>query len=82
MQIKIVWRNLIPGDVREAEKTKEIEIDDPFETTTADVERDAVLDTPPGYYLSKILFPEITFQYDRHGKKEEKRDIDNYKFTN
>lgn len=76
MKVKIVWRNLIPGDVREAEKTKEVEINDPFV-----VERDAVLDTPPGYYLSKIIFPGLTYQYDRHGKKEEKRDIDN-NFTN
>jgi len=81
MQVKIIWRNLIPGDVREAEKTKEIEIADPFTVTTADVEKNAVLDTPAGYYLSKILFPGITFQYDRQGKREEKRDIDNYNFT-
>lgn len=82
MQVKIIWRNLIPGDVREPEKTKEIEIDDPFTTTTDEVEKGAVLDTPPGYYLSKILFTGITFEYDKRGRKEVKRDIDNYKFTN
>jgi len=69
MNIKIIWSNLYPGGYREPVKTKETRIDDPFTTTPGDVEKEAVLDTPPGYYLSQIKFPGFTFKYNTRGKK-------------
>ncbi|MDH6357225.1 hypothetical protein [Parabacteroides sp. PF5-9] len=76
MNVKYIYRNMYPGDNKEREKAKEVTVEDAYSTTTAQIETSAVLDTPGGYYLYKILFPGITFQYTRQGKRTVSRDID------